>query len=323
MYSLCRDYLVRCHTLTCWLSGSLLVLVALIPTGTSRAADDSDAAKFCDCGGSSQTKEKSPGKEAAGAATKRRILRVAADPNNLPLSNDRREGFENKLAELLAKELNADLQYVWHAQRRGFFRETMTQGDCDLAMSAPTHFERALTTRPYYRSSYMFVTRKDRNLKIASLDDPQLRKLQIGVQVIGDDGVNTPPAHALAARGIIDNVVGYTVYGDYSQPNPTARIIEAVANGDVDLAIAWGPLAGYFAPRQQVPLELVPLTGTDARSSMTFTFDIGVGVRKGNAQLCDEVSRLFEKRQADVKAILDSYGVPRIPSAESADKAQP
>src|SRR4051812_4491813 len=323
MYLHCHDVFVRRRQLTCWFSGVLLSLVALAQPVASRTADDSNTAEFCDCGGSSQAKEKPRAKEAASVPPKRRVLRVAADPNNLPLSNDKGEGFENKLAELLAKELHADLQYVWHAQRRGFFRETMTQGDCDLAMSAPTHFQRALTARPYYRSSYMFVSRKDRNLKIESLDDPQLQKLKIGVQVIGDDGVNTPPAHALAARGIIDNVVGYTVYGDYSLPNPTARIIEAVANGDVDIAIAWGPLAGYFAPRQRVPLELLPLTGNDARSSMTFTFDIGVGVRKGNTQLCDEVSRIFEKRQSDVNAILDSYGVPRIAATESIVKAKP
>jgi mxaJ protein len=323
MYFRCHDGFVRRHKLTCYLTGLLLALVSLVTAITSRAADDSDSAKFCDCGGSAQVKEKSPAKEAASVPRKRRVLRVAADPNNLPLSNDKGEGFENKLAQLLAKELDADLQYVWHAQRRGFFRETMTQGDCDLAMSAPTHFERALTARPYYRSSYMFVSRKDRHLRIESLDDPRLQKLKIGVQVIGDDGVNTPPAHALAARGIIDNVIGYTVYGDYSQPNPTARIIEAVANGDVDVAITWGPLAGYFAPRQRVPLDLVPLTGNDARSSMTFTFDIGVGVRKGNTQLCDEVSRVFEKRQSDVNAILDSYGVPRIAATEPVVKAKP
>src|SRR5215210_5847248 len=263
----CRDVVARKRNLACWLTGLLVALVAVVPTGTSRATDDSNTGTFCDCGEGARDEEKSAGKEAANKAPKRRVLRVAADPNNLPLSNDKGEGFENKLAKLLADELHADLQYVWHAQRRGFFRETMTQGDCDLAMSAPTHFQRALTARPYYRSSYMFVTRKDRHLKIESLDDPQLQKLKIGVQVIGDDGVNTPPAHALAARGIIDNVVGYTVYGDYSQPNPTARIIESVANGDVDVAITWGPLAGYFAPRQRVPLELVPLAGNDARSS--------------------------------------------------------
>src|SRR4051794_33084733 len=193
-------------------------------------------------------------------AAERPVLRVAADPNNLPFSNDRCEGFENKIAELIATDLGAKLEYSWRAQRRGFFRETLKEDRADLVLGVPAHFDMALTTVPYYRSTYAFVFRKDRNFNLRSLDDPALRKLKIGVQMIGNDGRNTPPAHALANRGIIDNVVGYTVYGDYAQENPPARLIEAVARGDVDVAIAWGPLAGYFARRQAVPLEIVPVS---------------------------------------------------------------
>jgi mxaJ protein len=218
--------------------------------------------------------------------------------------------------------MHAELQYVWHAQRRGFFRETMDQGDCDLALGAPMDFERALSTRPYYRSCYMFVTRKDRNLTIESMDDPRLKSLTIGVQLIGDDGVNTPPAHALAARGIINNVVGYSVYGDYSQPNPPARIIEGVANGDVDVAIVWGPLAGYFAPRQKTKLELTPLTGKDPMSGMSFTFEIGAGIKRGNTKLRDEVNNILADHQAEIDSILDRYGVPRLPFDKPATVAK-
>src|SRR3954470_24124921 len=188
------------------------------------------------------------------AQTTKRILRVTADPNNLPFSNERREGFENKIAELIAKELDAELQYSWRAQRRGFFRETLKENRADLVLGVPAHFDMALTTAPYYRSSYAFVYRKDRGLDLHSLDDPALKKLKIGVQMIGNDGCNTPPAHALANRGIINNVVDYTVYGDYTQENPPARIIDAVANGEIDVAIVWGPLGGYFAHKEQVPL---------------------------------------------------------------------
>jgi mxaJ protein len=243
-----------------------------------------------------------------------RVLRIAADPDNLPFTNSRLEGFENRVAEILAREMKAELRYQWHAQRRGFFRETITQGDCDLALGAPAGFERALPTRPYYRSTYVFVTRKDGKLKIASLDDPRLRKAKIGVQVIGDDGVNTPPAHALAARGIINNVLGYSVYGDYSKPNPTAGIIEAVARGDIDVACVWGPLAGYFAPKQLVELQLAPITPVDdATSKMQFAFDIGVGVRKGNTQLRDQINEILVRCQDEINVILDEYHVPRLP----------
>src|SRR5436190_15911464 len=166
-----------------------------------------------------------------------RTLRVAADPNNLPFSNEHRQGFENKIAELIARELNATIQYSWRVQRRGFFRETLKENRCDLVLGVPAHFDLALTTAPYYRSSYVFVYRQDAKLNLRSLDDPALRRLKIGVQMIGNDGRNTPPAHALANRGLIDNVAGYTVYGDYAQTNSPARIVEAVANREIDVAL--------------------------------------------------------------------------------------
>jgi quinoprotein dehydrogenase-associated probable ABC transporter substrate-binding protein len=277
------------------------------------AAEEAGAGKHVEsCGAITTVKTGSA--EHAPANEKHRVLKVAADPNNLPFTNSRLDGFENKVAAILAREMNADLQYQWHAQRRGFFRETITQGDCDLALGAPQGFERALPTRPYYRSTYMFVTRRDRHLKLGSLDDPRLRTLKIGVQVIGDDGVNTPPAHALAARGIIDNITGYSVYGDYSKPNPTAGIIEAVARGEVNVAFAWGPLAGYFAPEQSNELELTPVTpAKDERSQMQFTFDIGVGVRKGNTKLRDEVNEILVRCRDEINGILDDYHVPRLP----------
>jgi len=165
------------------------------------------------------------------------VLRVCADPNNLPFSNQRGEGFENKIAELLAQDLGERVEYTWWAQRRGFFRNTLKAGACDVVMGVPSGFEMALTTRPYYRSTYVFLSRKDRRLNVTSFDDPVLRKLRIGVQIIGDDQSNAPPAHALTRRNIVDNVRGYTLYGDYSQHDPPARIVDAVAKGDIDLAI--------------------------------------------------------------------------------------
>jgi quinoprotein dehydrogenase-associated probable ABC transporter substrate-binding protein len=252
------------------------------------------------------------GKQDPAPATEKRILRVAADPNNLPFSNERREGFENKIAELIAKELDAELQYSWRAQRRGFFRETLKENRADLVLGVPAHFDMALTTAPYYRSSYAFVYRKDRGLDIHSLDDPALKKLKIGVQMIGNDGRNTPPAHALANRGIIDNVVGYTVYGDYTQENPPARLIDAVAKGEVDLAIAWGPLAGYFARREPVPLTLAPVTPEMDSPSLPFVFDISMAVRRGDADRLGMLNEFITRRRADIDRVLDQFGVPRV-----------
>jgi len=240
------------------------------------------------------------------------VLRVCADPNNLPFSNQRGEGFENKIAELLAHDLGERVEYTWWAQRRGFFRNTLKAGMCDVVMGVPSGFEMALTTKPYYRSSYVFLSRKDRHLNLSSLDDPLLRKLRIGVQIIGNDQTNAPPAHALTRRNIIENVKGFTLYGDYSQPNPPARIVDAVVKGDIDLAIVWGPLAGYFAKQSHVPMSVVPVTPQIDQPFLPFVFDISMGVRRGDQDLRDQLEQVLEQRRADIDRILEDYKVPRV-----------
>jgi mxaJ protein len=243
-------------------------------------------------------------------------FRVCADPNNLPFSNQRGEGFENKIAELIAKKMSLPLEYTWFAQRRGFFRNTLRDGKCDAVIGAPEKFERALSTDPYYYSSYVFVSRKDRGLNVTSLGDPILKNLKIGVQMIGDDATNTPPAEVLADRGMIENIVGYTVYGDYTQPNPPARIIDAVANKDVDLAIVWGPLAGYFAAKQKVPLDVRPITPeTDAK--LPYVFGISLAVRYGENEFKERLNKILAENRVEIERILDEYHIPRVSPPEN------
>jgi mxaJ protein len=249
------------------------------------------------------------------SATEPRVLRVAADPNNLPFSNDRHEGFENQLAELIARELGATLHYTWRAQRRGFFRETLKDGPCDVVMGVPRGFDPVLTTKPYYRSAYAIVTAATNASAITSLDAAELRRLRIGVQIVGDDFANTPAAHAVARRGLIENVRGFTPYGDYREPNPPARIIDALAAGEIDVALAWGPLAGYFAPRASTPLSVIPLWERDAVSGLPLAFDICVGVRRSQPALRDAIDEILVRRRADVDALLARFGVPRPESA--------
>jgi quinoprotein dehydrogenase-associated probable ABC transporter substrate-binding protein len=240
------------------------------------------------------------------------VLRVCADPNNLPFSNERREGLENRLAELLARELKATVQYTWWAQRRGFIRNTLKAGVCDVVLGLPSDFEMALTTRPYYRSSYVFAYRKDRGLKLRSLDDPALRTLKVGVHLVGDDMANTPPAHALARRGIVNNVAGYTLYGDYTKESPPSELIHAVRRGEVDVAIVWGPLAGYFAKQAGPELVLVPVgPQRDPATGLPLAFDISMGVRKGDKALKAELEAVLTRRRQEVDALLTEYGVPR------------
>jgi mxaJ protein len=238
-------------------------------------------------------------------------LRVCADPNNLPFSNRSGEGFENKIASLLAADRRADLSYTWWAQRRGFVRNTLQAGACDVIIGVPTDFTLARTTRRYYQSSYVFVSRRDRHLHLRSLDDPRLAQLRIGVQMIGDDAANSPPAHALAARGIL-NVVGYSVYGDYSQPSPLSTIVAAVDRGTVDAAVVWGPAAAYFARAATHALDVTPVTPRADGPALPFVFDISMAVRRGDTQLAATLDDFIVRRRGDIDGILADYGVPRV-----------
>jgi mxaJ protein len=239
-------------------------------------------------------------------------LRVCSDPNNLPFSNAKEAGFENRIAQLLAREMGTTLRYYWFAQRRGFVRNTLNAGKCDVIVGVPSSIEMALVTQPYYRSTYVFVSRRDRKISVSSLDDPRLRKLRIGVQIIGDDYASSPPAHALAKRGIVRNVVGYSVYGDYREDSPTRRIIDAVAGGEVDLSAVWGPTAGYFMRESSVSLVANPVTPQIDLPFLPFVFDISMAVRRGDNALRDKLDAIIANRRHEIDAILREYGVPRV-----------
>ncbi len=240
-----------------------------------------------------------------------RELRVCADPNNLPFSNRAGEGFENKIVEVLARDLHATVTYLWWPQRRGAIRNTLDTQDCDIIPGIASGMERIATTRPYYRSGYVFVVRENGALHdLVSLDDPRLATATIGVQLIGDDGANTPPAHALSRRGLVANVRGYMLYGDYAGTAPQRAIVDAVAAGDIDVAVAWGPTAGYFAKQARVPLHIAPVTPWLDGPQWPMRFDVSMGVRKTDATLRRELDRALERNAVAIEAILHSYAVP-------------
>jgi mxaJ protein len=243
---------------------------------------------------------------------RQRTLVACGDPNNLPFSNAKGQGFENKLSELIAGELHAKLGHVWWAQRRGYVRNTLNEAKCDFWPGVASNVEMVATTRPYYRSTYVFVTRAGDRLTGLTLDDPRLRTLRIGVQMVGNDAMNTPPAHSLSRRGIIANVRGYMLYGDYRQPNPPAEIVRAVARGEIDVALVWGPLAGYFAARSPVPLRIEPVTPWLDDAQWPMAYDISVGVQKNNAELRREIDQILTRRSRDVRALLAAYHVPLV-----------
>lgn len=247
-------------------------------------------------------------------------LRVCADPNNLPFSNRAEQGFENRIAKILARDLDRPLVYTWWAQRRGFARNTVKADHCDLWVGVAAGVQTLDTTAPYYRSSYVFVTRADRDLDIRSFDDPRLRQLLIGVQMIGNDATNTPPAYALARRGVTANVRGYMVYGDYASESPESPIVRAVADKQVDVAVVWGPLAGYFAKRSRVPLRIEPVQPQIDGHVLPMAFDIAVGVRHGDADLKTAIEGALKREHLSIDRILEEYGTPLEPSiAPSAD----
>ena len=246
-------------------------------------------------------------------------LRVCADPDNLPFSNRKLEGFENKVATLLANSLHAKLSYIWQRQKNGFIRQTLGAHRCDVVMGVPFGYERVLTTQPYYWSGYVFVTARNRHLKVASFDDPILRQLKIGLHSIGNDGSNSPPASALAVRGIVENIVGYSLWGSPEQAkrkslpiNPQAKIIDDVANGNIDMAIVWGPIAGYYARKYGDGLVL-ELTPHDPKlTDMPFDFQISMGVRKDDQKLAAQLEKILEHQQHNIDGILKAYKIPLI-----------
>jgi mxaJ protein len=231
-------------------------------------------------------------------------LTVCADPDNLPYSNRAREGYENRIAQLVADNLHRTLIYRWARMDRGFVREFLNRGECDVLIEVPTAFAPVLATKPFYESTYVFVTRQKRKLKVSSFDDPILHRLKIGVQMMGDDYAT--PGIALTRRGLAQNIVGFRSSGNESQ-----EIIQAVLSGRIDLAIVWGPLAGYYARSATRKLSLAPVPAVDP-PGLAFRYELSMAVRKGNDSLRQELDAFLVSQKAAIDRILRFYAVPTI-----------
>jgi mxaJ protein len=246
----------------------------------------------------------------AGAEPAPAALRVCADPDNLPYSRADRSGFENRIAQLIADDFGLPLEYAWLPDLRGFVRKTLGAGLCDLIVGVPVGFDRTLNTGPYYRSSYMLVERGKDATPPRDFADPRLRRWRIGVQLVGDDLATTPPGHALALAGATDNVVGFPIAGE--QP-AAARIVQAMARGELDAAFVWGPQAGWYARQSAAPLQLHYVPPPAALQAHPFAFAIAMGVRRGDRALRDRLDDFIVRRQGEIDRILADYGVPRLP----------
>jgi len=237
-------------------------------------------------------------------------LRVCADPENMPFTDRKLEGFDNKIAELIGHELGDSVTYAWWPSRRGYLRNTLNAGTCDLVIGVPVGFDPVATTKPYYRSTYYIVTRTDRNLDIKSLDDPRLKKLRIGVNLLGEDYTNTPPAHALSAHGIEGiGVVGFS--GFYDEEHHPGEIIDSLAKGKIDVALVWGPVAGYFAKNSGVPMTLTPLPDSDS-PELPFAYSVAICTRRSDRELRSLVDDILVRKKPEIDKILMEYNVPTL-----------
>jgi mxaJ protein len=237
-------------------------------------------------------------------------LRVCADPQNMPFSNRKREGFDNKIADVIARELGDSVSYAWWPSRRGYLRNTLSAGTCDLVIGVPIGFDPVATSKPYYRSTYYIVTRADKKLGITSLDDTRLKKLRVGVNLLDGDYTNTPPAHALSAHGITGTgVVGFP--GFYDDEHQPGEIVDSLAKGNIDVALVWGPIAGWFAKKSGVPMSLTALPDSDS-ADLPFAYSVAIGTRRSDRELRTLIDEILVRKKPEIDKILLEYNVPTV-----------
>jgi quinoprotein dehydrogenase-associated probable ABC transporter substrate-binding protein len=240
----------------------------------------------------------------------RQALRVCSDPANLPFSNTAGEGFENKIAELIASKLGVPVEYTWFPQATGFVRMTLGLNRCDVIIGFAQGDELVQNTNHYYRSTYVFVTKADGPLAgVTTLSDPLLKDKRIGV-IAG-----TPPATVLAKNGLIGRAKGYSLTVDRRFEAPAEQMIADIQSGAIDGGLLWGPIGGYYAKRSDVPLKVVSLP---KEPGTRMTYRITMGVRFHDQDWKRQLNRLIRDNQEEINAILADYGVPLLDEQDNA-----
>ena len=232
------------------------------------------------------------------------VLRVCADPDNLPFSNEAREGFENRIVDLIAAELGLEVRYTWFPQSVGFVRNTLRLRNCDLISGITTTSERVQNTNPYYHSAYAMVYRKDSGLDATRMSDPRLRELKLGV-VAG-----TPPVDIIAQLGLLARIRPYQLVADTRREKPARQAILDVAAGVTDVAFVWGPIAAYYAAEAGRELVVVPLVDEDSRVRLNFR--VSMAVRYNETEWKHDINAVLRKLQPQIDAILREYRVPLL-----------
>jgi quinoprotein dehydrogenase-associated probable ABC transporter substrate-binding protein len=234
-----------------------------------------------------------------------KVLRVCADPNNLPFSNEKGEGFENRVAELLAEKLHKTLAYVWYPQATGFVRNTLGAHRCDLIPGFPQGDDLVQTTNPYYRTAYALVIRPDAGLDdLDTLADPRLKEKRVGI-VAG-----TPPATYLAINGAMRNAKPYPLVVDTRVDSSAQAMMRDLASGEIDVGVLWGPMAGYYAKQANPPMRIRLLLKESGGPQLAYR--IAMGVRPTDQNWKRLLNRLIAENKADINRLLIGFGVPLL-----------
>jgi len=240
-----------------------------------------------------------------------KVLRVCADPNNMPFSTDRGEGFENRLAELLADKLGKGLSYTWYPQATGFVRNTLAAHKCDVIMGVPQGDDLVQVTNPYYRTAYALVLKQGHGLEgVETLGDPRLKGKRIGI-VAG-----TPPGNNMAANGLMANAKPYPLVIDTRVDSSAAAMMRDLATGEIDAGILWGPMAGYYARRTNPAVTVVPLVKETTGPRMAYR--IAMGVRYADQEWKRQLNRTIQENQPAINKLLLSFGVPLLDDGDRA-----
>ena len=245
-----------------------------------------------------------PAAAQTGDVVDRNELKVCADPNNLPFSDEKKEGFENKIAELIGAELGLKVDYAWFPQVIGFVRNTLRARLCDLVMGTVAGDEIMQTTNPYYFTTYVMFYRSDKGVAFEGLENPGLASLRLGV-VAG-----TPPADLLVRHDLMSHTQPYALTVDTRAESPTHQMVQDVVDGTIDVGFLWGPIAAYYRKRDDLPLTLVPLK--DEPGAARMEYHIAMGVRGNEPEWRRRINAAILKRQDAITAILRDYGVPLL-----------
>ena len=231
------------------------------------------------------------------------VFRACGDPRNLPFSNDKGEGFENKLAELFAAKLGKKLSYTYFPQATGFVRMTLGSFRCDIIMGFPQGDDQAQVTIPYYRTTYALVFKRGSGLEdVTAINDPKLKDKRIGIVA------RTPPSTNMAVNGLLGHAKSYPLFIDTRADSSAQAMMDDLAKGDIDCGILWGPMAGYFASQANPPLVVVPLTKETTGPQMTYR--IGMAVRAADQEWKRTLNRLIMENQPEINKLLISYNIP-------------